>query len=708
MIKDIDINADMGAAKIINRIKKGRIDSDRKERIDSVLEELDQEKRLRIIESIQHDRRARERITYSGDEKRGYSLYVIESGPRDKRPVAAIAVAIIVVVVAFWAYSNFIQEHPMESLEILYDGDVAYVGEPFSIEAKISPSNTTDTSLEWKANLKDVTISQSADGATVLLGPSIKTGETLTVTAESDKYGKESSISIPIENQIRIGMDYDRTQVAIGEDLCVRFVVDGCSVKPQPEWSVDQEWVGVSSGDHEVTLSIGYAAAKGDSFVLTANIPNTDLSVSQRFVVSNGLSLRLTPSSSVVEAGSKFTVSAVVEPSLPPQSSLRWDVSYGGVTYSAGNEGLTGQVASDADHDVKVIITAFLDGFGVEASTYFVTSNPSKLPVEISNARDLLSMKNSSKVFELMNDIDMSSTAWVPFEFNGILNGNGHSLIGLKCDVSSKTNGQYYAGLFTENKGTINDLTIRDASITVAPDNRGAYTMLYSGVLCGVNSGTISGVVIHSSEILAHSTNIKVAWLNENSKIPEIGTGNAKSGKWYDYASLKFTGTFCNSWTRDAKMNVFCGGVAGSNSGTIIGTSSDVDIDAEVINFNYTADTARVYAGGIVGHNVGTIDDVSSSGSVHGELVLHDSGDGDGAGLGYVDSYIPVAIGYLGGLAGFSKTDFVGMSSAAVTYSTEVYAPTYFLFEGSHYNTNEKANSSGISWYKNILIGGMS
>ncbi len=536
----------------------------------------------------------------------------------------------------------------------------------------------------------------------------MKTGDVITITADSDAYGFKESISIPVENQIEISLDYDGAQVAIGEDIYVGFNVRGYSLDLHPKWSVDKKWVGLSTGDSGVTLSIGYDAKKGDSFVLTAEVPNTDLSVSQRFTVSDGLSLKLTSSSAVVEAGSEFTISAVVKPLLPPDATLSWDVDYDGLTYTVQDGTLSGKVSSDAGHNVKVTVTASIDGYGIEASTTFTTSNPSKIPVEITTAQDMLKMKGSTKVFDLQNDIDMSSMTWVPFEFNGVFNGNGYAIVGLRCIVTAKTSGMYYAGLFSENKGTINDLVIASASLSVAPDNLGAYTMIYAGAVCGVNSGTISGVTIESSSILAHSTNIRTSWLANHTSIPDVGTGSAKSGDWYDYASLKFTGTYCNSWTKDARMNVFCGGVAGTNSGSIVGTSTNINIDAEVINFNYTADTAKVYAGGIVGSNSGTISNVVASGEVNAELVLHDSGDGSGAGYGYVDSYTPVATGYVGALAGFSKSVFSGSSSVTVTSATEVYAPTYFLFDGSHYDTNGKADYSKITWHKNGNIGGTS
>ncbi len=294
----------------------------------------------------------------------------------------------------------------------------------------------------------------------------------------------------------------------------------------------------------------------------------------------------------------------------------------------------------------------------------------------------------------------MSSVYWTPFEFNGILNGNGHTITGLKCEVSAKVEDCYYGGLFTVNKGTINDLIVKDAEIKVAPNNKGAYTMLYSGVVCGINTGTISDVTIKSSEILAHSTNIKTSWLVKNSSFPKIGSGSAKSGDWYDYASLKFTGTYCTEWVSNAVMNVFCGGVAGTNSGSITRTSVEVSIDAEVINFHYTADTARVYAGGIVGSNTGKVDDVATSGEVHAELVLHDSGKGTGDGLGYLDAYVPVAVGYVGGLAGYSNGECNGFGGAHLSHATEVYAPTYVALQGSHYDTNERADDKCITWHK--------
>lgn len=696
------ISKDDGLDQILRKIKTGRIDSERKSKIDAVLNnDLTSEERADLVEKIQLDPRAKRRIAVREKKDSGdYVLSVIESGPRSKKPIAGIIVAVIVVVAAFAVYTNYVQEHPMESLELHCNEDVAYAGEPFLIRADISPSNTTDKSLEWKSNLKDVTITERDDKIMVLIGPKVKTGDVLTITAFSNAYGIKESISIPVENQIKIGLDYDSTQVTIGEGIDIGLRAEAGSLVLQPEWSVDKSWVELSPVDSGVTMLIGYEATKGDSFVLTAKIPGTELSVSQEFTVSEGLSLKLTASSDVVSAGSSFTVSAVVKPMLPPDAKLVWDVDYGGLTYTVQDCKLSGVLSSDADHNVKVTVTASVDGYKAQANVTLTTSNPSRLPVDITSIQDMLKMKGSTKVFNLQNDIDMSSVYWTPFEFNGILNGNGHTITGLKCEVSAKVEDCYYGGLFTVNKGTINDLIVKDAEIKVAPNNKGAYTMLYSGVVCGINTGTISDVTIKSSEILAHSTNIKTSWLVKNSSFPKIGSGSAKSGDWYDYASLKFTGTYCTEWVSNAVMNVFCGGVAGTNSGSITRTSVEVSIDAEVINFHYTADTARVYAGGIVGSNTGKVDDVATSGEVHAELVLHDSGKGTGDGLGYLDAYVPVAVGYVGGLAGYSNGECNGFGGAHLSHATEVYAPTYVALQGSHYDTNERADDKCITWHK--------
>ena len=107
-------------------------------------------------------------------------------------------------------------------------------------------------------------------------------------------------------------------------------------------------------------------------------------------------------------------------------------------------------------------------------------SIPAKI-IEISTPADLNSVRNNRAAnYKLVKDIDMTATtSWTPIStFTGVFDGNGHSIIGLKTSA-----GGTYAGLFTQNNGTIKNLTLKDGKTSGES--------IYAGGICGVNYGNI-------------------------------------------------------------------------------------------------------------------------------------------------------------------------------------------------------------------------
>lgn len=109
----------------------------------------------------------------------------------------------------------------------------------------------------------------------------------------------------------------------------------------------------------------------------------------------------------------------------------------------------------------------------------------------ITTAQQLLELANSDVTVNLGADIDLSSYEnWEPIVgFKGTLRGHGHTIRGLKLQVS---NLEAVKGLFADLAGTVENLNI-EGEITANGEAS------YIGLLCGKNTGTIKNVTVSGS-----------------------------------------------------------------------------------------------------------------------------------------------------------------------------------------------------------------
>lgn len=133
-------------------------------------------------------------------------------------------------------------------------------------------------------------------------------------------------------------------------------------------------------------------------------------------------------------------------------------------------------------------------------------------PFLISNAQQLSNIENVSMIanYKLKNDIDLSGNAnWYSIggfykdkAFNGVLDGAGHTIKGLKrtADITENNN-RIYFGLFgyIGDKGVVKNLKFSNVAVSMngpAVDN--ANTRVFVGVLAGSLYGTVQNVEIVS------------------------------------------------------------------------------------------------------------------------------------------------------------------------------------------------------------------
>ena len=109
----------------------------------------------------------------------------------------------------------------------------------------------------------------------------------------------------------------------------------------------------------------------------------------------------------------------------------------------------------------------------------------------ITNATELVSLKDQTGTFALGKDIDLSAfDNWSPVDnFNGTLDGANFKITGLKINALNKQ----HIGLFSKTSGTFRNLTVVADSVTATGDSS------YAGILAGEASGTVENVTVEGS-----------------------------------------------------------------------------------------------------------------------------------------------------------------------------------------------------------------
>lgn len=147
-----------------------------------------------------------------------------------------------------------------------------------------------------------------------------------------------------------------------------------------------------------------------------------------------------------------------------------------GIAYSDVIAVTTQDVASDKwDGNIA---SSFAGGSGTYADPYIIKTGG-----------QLLLVKNySDSFFELGGNIDLDNKNWLPFNFNGTLDGKGYSISNLYIKRTDN-----YIGLFAKCSGTVKNLTIRKVDIQASNNN-------YVGVISGDGGTIINCHVIFGAE----------------------------------------------------------------------------------------------------------------------------------------------------------------------------------------------------------------
>ncbi len=213
--------------------------------------------------------------------------------------------------------------------------------------------------------------------------------------------------------------------------------------------------------------------------------------------------------------------------------------------------------------------------------------------INVGSYEDLLELKNNpSAKYILVNDIDMTGKEWIPFDFSGELNGNGHSILNLTVentapqtrityDGNMKTYDTYFGAMFgaIEN-AVIKNLSIVNERVKILTENN----CFVAGIAGYSDKSVISNCNISGTyELTTGSHMLGVAGV--------VGFGNGT----VENTDIDVT-LVCTDTNVEDKDEQFMGGVIADGYMTI--SNCNVNIKG------YDSDHGYVHNGGIIGMNM--------------------------------------------------------------------------------------------------------
>lgn len=213
---------------------------------------------------------------------------------------------------------------------------------------------------------------------------------------------------------------------------------------------------------------------------------------------------------------------------------------------------------------IIAIITTFILVFSQAALSFAAPTEETPAPKElitIQSAEELTSFAKSCTVdtrtkgvkVELTADINLSLEQYVPIAvFKGVFEGNGHTISGIRSNVSGSV-----IGLIRYNEGEVRNLTL---DVSYASSGSGEQI----GGIAGVNRGYIENCTVYGN-FSANSIAGGIAGENEG-----------------EIVNCSFSGVLSSRH--------YAGGIAGKNSGNIVNCTNAGRIDTELIEGSITED----------------------------------------------------------------------------------------------------------------------
>ena len=227
---------------------------------------------------------------------------------------------------------------------------------------------------------------------------------------------------------------------------------------------------------------------------------------------------------------------------------------------------------------------------GSETTIYITTAQQLKQLADEVNAGD----SKSGKTVLLANDIDLSvypnwspigtlkpNTSQVSYPFSGVFDGQNHTISNLTC--TSVTNG--YAGLFGNFDGTVQNLILRDAQITVEGQAAAVVCENYKGQVlnCAMIGGSVKGKSVAGGVVCYNRGTVENCYATGD--VTSLSGGRVcYAGGVVGYNYTEGTVQSCYAAGR-VESEKHAGGAVGGNYGTVqncvaLGQSVSTQVDA--------------------------------------------------------------------------------------------------------------------------------
>jgi hypothetical protein len=173
----------------------------------------------------------------------------------------------------------------------------------------------------------------------------------------------------------------------------------------------------------------------------------------------------------------------------------------------------------------------------------------------ISSRLDFENIENGY-YYVLLNDIDLSLKLWNSFEFHGVIDGNGYSIMNMQIVLNTQNTTPIYSGLFSDFTGKIKHVNLENIVVSINTNG-----IVYFGALVayatGSNATYIDSVVEISNVSITGTINIKSS--------DSISSGGILGGAIYTKIFIENTFVDINTTYHTNYLNA--GGFFGSGFG---------------------------------------------------------------------------------------------------------------------------------------------
>lgn len=502
--------------------------------------------------------------------------------------VIATVLIILSCMIAFYVYPTYIQDHPVESIDVEVPSEMS-AGVEYSYPVTIIPSNASVKELTIDTNNDSIESWMERGRLYIRIGDLVTDGEKVIISMQSNKYPDSyKEISFIVKNDLAMGIESASTSISVGETTTVTALFNK-PIDATITWTCSNSNVRMESNGISVDLYAPYEGWEQEStdVTITGTIPGTSFSKSIIITILADfqMSFKTAPTTDL-NLGDSYSLEVNI-PEGYDADSLRWVLigSNASLSKSVGSSN-TLVISTDAQLGDSLKVEVHSQSFGTITKTFRIDD---VIHLRTTEQFDAL-MKHSDANFELMNNIDLGtilpigdSGSGIYSSFNGRLNGNGHTISYQYSSKAHLDNGIGYVGLFAQLKNAgIYHLSI-DAAISL-----GNSSDRYKTVCAGGLAGSASG-----SEISDLKCKISIR----------------SPGKDVDYLVGGLIGKCCDS---------------------------TVMIDSCTLNLDISVTGGTVHSGGIFGRNVNTTIDVKNTvitGSIYAKGGLA-GGQGSAGGVG--------------------------------------------------------------------------